>query len=63
MGRGEAVDDAVPEPAVDEVAVDEDDGLARARFAIADAPRRQIDLPTLIAHSFLRSWFSRRYFA
>ena len=37
----EAVDDAVPEPPVDQVAVDEDDWLALARFAVADPARRE----------------------
>ena len=40
----ELVDDAVPEPAVDEVAVDEDDRLALARLAVADPAGRQVDL-------------------
>ena len=46
---GEPVDDAVPEAAVDEEAVDEDDRLALARFAVADAPRGQLDLVALAA--------------
>ena len=41
---GEAVDDAVPEPAVDEVAVDEDDRFALARLAVADAAVGEVDL-------------------
>ncbi len=36
-----AVDDAVPEPAVDQEAVDEDDRLALAGFAVANPPGRQ----------------------
>ena len=34
------VDDPVPEPAVDQVAVDEDDGLAPPRLPVADRPGR-----------------------
>ena len=41
---GERVDDAVPEPAVDEVAVDEDDRLAPTRLPVADSSLRQVDL-------------------
>ena len=45
---GEAVDDAVPEPAVDQVAVDEDDRLALAGLAVADRSGGQVDLAALV---------------
>ena len=48
VGRREAVDDAVPEPAVDEEAVDEDHRAPLARLAVPDPPGGQIDLVALI---------------
>ena len=41
------VDDAVPEPAVDQVAVDEDDRFALARLAVADRPCGKLDFLAL----------------
>ena len=38
MAVGEGVDDAVPEAAVDEVSVDEDDRLPLAVLPVADRP-------------------------
>jgi hypothetical protein len=48
VGRRETVDDAVPQPSVDEEAVDEDDRAALARLPVADPPCRQIDLVALV---------------
>jgi hypothetical protein len=52
---GEAVDDSVPEAAVDEVTMDEDDRLALAGLAVADPSGGQVDLAALIwlAHCIL----------
>ncbi len=37
----EAVDDSIPEPPIDQIAVDEDDRRAFARFSVADRPGRK----------------------
>jgi hypothetical protein len=44
----ELIDDAVPEASVDEEAMDENDGLALAGFAVADTAGGKVDLVTLV---------------
>jgi hypothetical protein len=48
MALGKPVDNAVPKSPIDEVAVDENHGLATAGLAVADPPGGKVDLFALV---------------
>jgi hypothetical protein len=51
---GESLRDPVPEPTVDQIAVDEDDRRPGPRLPIADSSGRNLDLPCDYRHASVR---------